>query len=122
MKIALDLVLKNHVYQFNNTVRKQSDGGPIGLDLTEVIAKIFMGWWDQQLLRKLRENGLSVSLYKRYVDDINMSVKSATPASRIVNGILQIDEETAREDMELEKDEMTFKVISQLGESIQVRI
>ena len=44
LKIALNLVLKNHVYQFNNTVRKQIEGEPIRLDLTEVIAKIFMGW------------------------------------------------------------------------------
>ena len=65
---------------------------------------------------------MSVSLYKRYVDDINMYVKSATPGSRIVNGIVQVDEEAAIDDMELEKDEMTFKIVSLIGESIHESI
>ena len=37
-----------------------------------------MAWWDKQLLRKLQEDQKQVVLYKRYIDDINLAIKTAT--------------------------------------------
>ena len=31
-----------------------------------------MVWWDQQLKRKLQDEGIKVRMYSRYVDDINI--------------------------------------------------
>lgn len=50
----------------------QTRGGPIGLELTVVIAQIFMIWWDRQLKMRMDENELRLRLYKQYVDDINV--------------------------------------------------
>ena len=44
--------MNNHVYKFNNKLRIQSRGGPIGLGLTGEIADCFMIKWDKQFLEK----------------------------------------------------------------------
>ena len=35
LKVALVVIMKNHVYVFDGEIRKQSKGGPIGLKLRE---------------------------------------------------------------------------------------
>ena len=55
LKIGLAVVMTNHLYTFDGLVRKQREGGAIGLQLTGVMAEVFMEWWDQQLLQKLAE-------------------------------------------------------------------
>ena len=50
-------------------IKKKKKGGPIGLDITGVIVKIFMCWWDDRLLEGIRKAKIEVFLYKRYVDD-----------------------------------------------------
>ena len=65
LRIALTLVLTNHTYEFNREIKKQLKGGPIGLDLTGTVAKIFMKWWDGQLINKMNEVGYGMKLYER---------------------------------------------------------
>ena len=45
--------MNNHTYRFGNQIRKQSKGGPIGLDLTGAIAQIYMIWWAEELKSRL---------------------------------------------------------------------
>ena len=120
--IVLELILQNHIYQFNNVIRKQKEGGPIGLDLTGVIAKIFMGWWDEQLLLKLQENRMVIKMYKRYVDDINMCVSCAIPGSRVIGHEIQVVEDRINEDECIDKDKRTLDIIQKLGETIHESI
>ena len=47
LNVALTVIMKNHVYTFNNEIKKQAKGGPIGLKLTGALAQIFMIWWDR---------------------------------------------------------------------------
>jgi len=44
LRVALTVIMKNHVDTFDNEIRKQTKGGPIGLKLTGVLAQIFMIW------------------------------------------------------------------------------
>ena len=74
LKIVLTVIMKNHVYNFNGELRKQKEGGAIGIGITGEIAKIFMTWWDKQLLLRLNELNINPFLYKRYVDDISIGV------------------------------------------------
>ena len=69
-------IMKNHIYSFDGTTRKQAAGGPIGLDLTGDLAGIFMSWWDKEMIKRLTECGFEVLLYKRYVDDINIVARA----------------------------------------------
>ena len=64
--------MRNHCYMFEGRIYRQEEGGSIGLDLTGVVADIYMSWWDGQLIVLLREARFFAILYKRYVDDINV--------------------------------------------------
>ena len=75
LNIGIKFTMENHIYCFNDNIKKQAEGGPIGLELTGEVALVFMTWWDKQFKAKLRENDLLVYAYKRYVDDINIIMK-----------------------------------------------
>ena len=47
LKAALSFVMKNHIYNFDNKLRKQQKGGASGLELTGLLARIYMVWWDK---------------------------------------------------------------------------
>ena len=51
-------------------------GGSIGLDLTGVVADIYMCYWDRQYLKKLAESNIQTKLYKRYKDDIDLVIEN----------------------------------------------
>ena len=77
LKIVIKLIMNNHIYVFDNNIRRQKEGGPIGLELTGDVAQVVMAWWDREMLKRLREEGkLEVLMYKRYVDDINTAVRN----------------------------------------------
>ena len=75
-------LVKNHVYLFDGKLRKPKTGGPIGLELTGQIAKIYMTWWDKQYLQKLAGLEITTRLYKRYVDDIFCLFKNEDDAEQ----------------------------------------
>lgn len=53
MKAALMFIMKNHMYMFDNQIKLHSKGGSIGLELTGVLAQLFMIWWDGQFVREM---------------------------------------------------------------------
>ena len=118
LKIVLHLIMDNHMYHFNNVLRKQVKGGAIGLDLTEVIARIFMSWWDRELLKRLTNLGCKIPLYKRYVDDINIIMQKIDPGTKYENENFIycdtiIDEGGVKED-----DERTMLLVKEIGDNI----
>ena len=44
LKIGLETIMLNHIYEFDGVLRKQIRGGTIGLELTGILAKIYMVW------------------------------------------------------------------------------
>ena len=66
---AMKTTLKNHIFVFNGEIRKQSKGGAIGVKAAGDIAGLFMIWWDRKFNERVREEGLQIKLYIRYVDD-----------------------------------------------------
>ena len=73
VEVLINSCMKNHVYKFNNKIRIQSEGGPIGLGLTGEIADCFMIRWDKQFLQMCENIGISVTMYSRFKDDIFIS-------------------------------------------------
>ena len=51
IKKGVQTVMKSHLYVSEGRVYRQSEGGPIGLQVTGAIAKAFMLWWDQRLMQ-----------------------------------------------------------------------
>ena len=92
---ALDFLLvtcmNNHIYQFENKIRVQKQGGPIGLKLTGEIADCLMIDWDKKLLVELEKYGMVPDIYSRFKDDIQIAVESLEKGSKIVDNKLVID-------------------------------
>ncbi|KAL8620473.1 hypothetical protein ACOMHN_048406 [Nucella lapillus] len=111
------------VCRHNNTVKKQSQGGPIGLELTGELAAIFMMWWDRELLRRVHMLGLEVALYKRYVDDINLVVKTPREKKKLAksrNGDYRL--ETDHNPPETRDDVSYVSIVQEVGNGIHPSI
>ena len=70
-------VMKSHDFEFAGEIYRQNVGGAIGLDLTGILADIYMCHWDNQLISRLHEEFMTVVIYKRYKDDINFIIDKA---------------------------------------------
>ena len=77
--------MTNHVYTVGDDFYLQASGGPIGLTLTGVLARVLMMNWDRRFLKAVKDAGLVIMMYGRYVDDINQIAKlnGMTPAELI---------------------------------------
>ena len=84
LEILLTLCMDNHCYQFNNTIRVQNKGGPIGLKLTGEIFDCIMIDWDKRVLAELKTIGLIPELYTRFKDDITIVTESLEKGSQIL--------------------------------------
>ena len=60
-----------HDFEIDGKVFWQKKGGSIGLDLTRVIADIFMCGWDRMLLERMAKNGMDAIVHQRYKDDVD---------------------------------------------------
>ena len=122
LSVALTFVMKNHVYNFNNELRKQREGGAIGLELTGLLARIFMIWWDRRFLQKCNENQVGPEVYKRYVDDSNLLSRPVEPG-RTYNGTeIVTDRELEISDRNKPADEITMRLMCEIGNSIHESI
>ena len=74
VKVAIMCVFSNHVYQFGGKKYKQVAGGPIGLRLTSLVARIVMDRWALAFLDKLAVAGMKIWAMVKYVDDVNVVV------------------------------------------------
>ena len=105
--VAMRTVLKNHIFRFNDEVRKQANGGAIGVKAAGDIAALFMTWWDRAFLEKVNEILENMNLYLRYVDD-----------EYVICEIIPENEDNR----EQEPDERTMKRLQEIGNGIHPSI
>ena len=129
LKIAILAILSKHTYQWNQEVKLQSDGVPIGLEIAGALARVVMLWWDKQFLRKTTENSIPLHLYKRYIDDQNMAGKPLPPGSRWVEGPwangfgkMMVIEEKEEEDSQIPTSVRTMAELKKMANSIHPMI
>jgi len=65
LRVALTVIMKNHLYTFDNEIRKQTRGDQIRLKLTGMLAQSIMIRWTN-----LDEMAIVMKMNKRYVDDM----------------------------------------------------
>ena len=117
MMVVLKFIMKHHVYEFNNELMVQKEGGAIGVELTGELVRVFMIWWERSFKRKVIENNMKLHLYKRYVDDVNIVAEAeaesaAAAAEKGEKGIINdIDDGK-------QKDERTMERLKEIGNSI----
>ena len=122
LRIVLLTVLRTHVYEFAGALKLQKEGGPIGMELTGVIAQVFMVWWDRELRQRLDRINLLPKMHQRYVDDTNLTAIETEVGARYDGTQLQINENTAAEDEGVPPDERTMRVIQQVASYIHPSI
>ena len=118
----LNMCMKNHVYQFNNEFRLQSQGGPIGLKLTGEIADCIMIKWDKKLLADMKNLNIDPEIYVRYKDDIQIVIESLEKGAAVIEDKVTIDETKKCEDEDINNTEVTFGVIQKLANKIDPMI
>ena len=74
LSYCVEVVMRNHTYKLGDRTFLQSEGGPIGLELTGAVSRAFMMMWDELYLNAVETAGLRMLFYKRYVDDSNQIV------------------------------------------------
>ena len=122
VRVVLGRLLETHTYNFAGEIRRQKEGGAIGMELTGVVAQIFMVWWDRQLTTKLQEVNIDVKLHERYVDDTNLVAQQTEVGARYENGTLTVTEQTRMEDEGIPNDERTMKLLQTIANSIHPSI
>ena len=65
MEAAVKACFRNHLYQFEGKVYRQTEGRPIGLRLSMTVSRIVMAMWDKQLAQLGAESGWIIHLLKR---------------------------------------------------------
>ena len=87
--------LSSHTYKVGDTIYQQMAGGSIGLELTGAVARPFMLRYDDLYKTRVREAGLDLMLYERYIDDSNQVAIVPPPGSKYdaENNNIFIDED-----------------------------
>ena len=83
VRLLIVLIFSNHLYQFAGVEYRQLLGGPIGLRLTSMIARIVMDRWATIFLSRLDKAGLTINDFMKYVDDINIVMKNGCSWNKI---------------------------------------
>lgn len=122
LRVGLEVVMKNHVYEFDGEVRHQQRGGPIGVELTGNIAQVFMIWWDRSLISRLTGLGIELRMCKRYVDDVNLAMNELPLGTRYSNGTVSIDDGAIEEDLHVPGDKRTMDIVKAIGNSVHPSI
>ena len=121
-RITLLTLLETHTYEFAGVIKRQKNGGPIGMELTGVIAQIFMVWWGKQLKRRLDAINFQLKLHERYVDDTNIVAIKTELGARYDGEKLVVNEETVREDEGVPEDKRTMLIFQAVAKHIHPSI
>ena len=122
IRVVLKALLETHTYEFAGTTRRQTRGGAIGMELTGVVAQIFMVWWDRQYRGRLQDVNIQLKLHERYIDDTNMMVKKSEIGARYEDGHIVITEDSINEDEGVPDDKRTMELLQAIANSIHPSI
>ena len=119
---GITVVMKSHMYEFNGETYLQADGGPIGLELTGAIARVFMLNWDRLFMNKVRsmteDLNWDFEMYLRYVDDCNCVAKELPPGAKIEGNKIVIKQEQIQDDQNVPNDRRTAKILQAIANTI----
>ena len=85
IEIMIIAGMPNHVYKFGNEIRKQKEGGPIGLSLTGEVTNCYLIGWNKKFLKKLESWSINIIIYERFKDDITVVAAALEKGSKLLN-------------------------------------
>ena len=124
IEIVTKEVMSNHFYSVGDTIRKQTDGGPIGLQLTGAIARIVMLWWDDQFLGVASTAGIVIDMYERFIDDSNLVTEVIEAGWKFCSETRRMifQEDLVQNESTVEDDRRTALVIKDIANSVHPMI
>ena len=66
---GVEVVMYHHYYTIGGQIRRQTDGGAIGSDMTGEVTRVYMLDWDDIFISRCKSKGIQLDMYERYVDD-----------------------------------------------------
>ena len=123
LETAVLAVMNGHLYSYDNTVRRQKEGRPIGLRLTGVLAKLVMLIWAREfviILTIISTSIAAIVLYmlKIYVDDVNVITEELPPGIRFKEGDLTVTAEEVESDKLFPGNIQTANLLQEVENSI----
>ena len=92
------------------------------MELTGVVAQVFLVWWDQELKKRLAEINFQLRMHQRYVDDTNVAAKQTEVGARYEGEKIVITQMSVAEDEGIPADERTMRLLQQVASSIHPSI
>jgi hypothetical protein len=118
IKIGVREVMGNNLYLFNRQVRRQKNGGPIGVELTGAVSRVVMGRWDRLFRNLMMELKMIMWLYRRYVDDMNLAVKTERTLKLVERKIVKKTEQEMEEERNENDDKVTMELIKNIADEV----
>ena len=120
VEIAVRTTFRLHMYQFEGKIRLQKAGGPIGLRLTGVVARLVMMYWEKKFKQILMANNITAYMFAWYVDDVNLLLQALGLGWRWTGEKLEWKVEWEKEDEEKNEndDVRTMREIKKISNSI----
>ena len=123
LKIVVTFMMKNHVYTFDGKYYRQVKGGPIGLRLTGVLAKLVMIEFSRRWKQVTDKLGMQTLVDAIYVDDHNIALWEVKPGVRYdgEHQCVYIDRDAIREDIEISGELRTAKFVTSITNTVMPR-
>ena len=122
VKVATRNVFRHHLYSFAGDPRRQSRGGPIGLRLTSIVARIVMDQWISGFIVAVMDAGLTIHAIMKYVDDVNLVCSRLPLGTRWIGGKFVTRDEWAADDARGNRSEedVTIEAVRAAADSVVV--
>ena len=122
VKVTTREIFKHHLYMFAGNPIRQSKGGPIGLRLTSLVARIIMDQWMVGFLVAVTNAGLEVHAVIKYVDDVNLVLTMLQLGTRWVNGQFITKDKWIAEDVKAgrSREHVTLEAVQAAADSVFV--
>ena len=119
----MEVCMSNHMYTIGGDIRIQGDGGSIGSDLTGEVTRIYMIQWEEELKKRCKKAGVSLELYKRYVDDMFLAMRPIARGWRFnsQSGRLEFNKEVS-DTCNQTPTQRTSRVMADIANSIDPHI
>ena len=117
---SVNEAMLHHYYSIGGCIKRQADGGAIGVDLTNEVSCLYMLRWDREFREKMKRMGLTIILYKRYVDDITILMNRIMPGWDYNQDLdcMEYNEDRVEADKMIPDDERTMRILCKVANSI----
>ena len=122
LDIAVRKVFSSNAYTFAGRIRIQSDGAPIGLDLSGDIGRLEMGDWDTRMAELCVTNCVEVAMSDRYVDDVDTIMKAIPHGYRWTGHRVKYNWQWELEDEKIPLDQHTVSIMVAIANTIRPAI